>query len=604
MNASRHLPKRSSALAVPPPTVLSVSPGSGSVAGGTSVTVTGTNFSGASNVRFGANAAMSFTVNSDTRITAIAPPGTGTVQVTVTTPAGISSQFVTYAYTQVAGPVLSSVTPASGPAAGGTTVTLTGSGLSGTTAVRFGSTVASSFTVVSDTQVTAVAPAGSGTVQITVTTPGGTSNGVAYAYGSVPVVSGVSPNQGPVFGGNTVILTGSNFSGATAVTFGATTATSFTVDSDTRITAVAPPGTGTVQVTVTTPAGISSQFVTYAYTQVAGPVLSSVTPASGPAAGGTTVTLTGSGLSGTTAVRFGSTVASSFTVVSDTQVTAVAPAGSGTVQITVTTPGGTSNGVAYAYGSVPVVSGVSPNQGPVFGGNTVIVTGSNFSGATAVTFGTTTATSFTVDSPTRISAVVPPGAAGAVQITVTGPGGTSAPGATYFYLAAPVLTGVTPASGPLGGGISVTLTGSHFLNATAVRFGAAAASFTVVSDTRITAVAPPSSTTGAVQVTVTTPGGTGGDLTYEYLAAPVLTALSPAVGRVSGGDIVTLTGSGFARTTSVRFGTVTAAFTVVSDTALTAAAPPGPPGPVGVTVTTPGGTSTALTYSRVPPPTI
>ncbi|MGW2403170.1 IPT/TIG domain-containing protein [Streptomyces sp. NPDC001739] len=419
-----------------------------------------------------------------------------------------------------------------------------------------------------------------------------------------PTVLTVSPASGSVAGGTSVTVTGTNFSGASNVRFGANAAISFTVTSDTRITAIAPPGTGTVQVTVTTPAGISSQFVTYAYTQVTGPVLSSVSPASGPAAGGTTVTLTGSGLSNTTAVRFGSTVATSFTVVSDAQVTAVAPAGSGAVQITVTTPGGTSNGVTYTYGSVPVVSSVSPNQGPVFGGNTVILTGSNFSGATAVTFGTATATSFTVDSPTRISAVVPPGAAGAVQITVTGPGGTSAPGATYFYLAAPVLTGVTPASGPLSGGTTVTLTGSHFLNATAVRFGAVAASFTVVSDTRITAVAPPAATAGAVQVTLTTPGGTGGDLTYEYLAAPVLTALSPATGPASGGEIVTLTGSGFARTTSVRFGTVTAAFTVVSDTALTAVAPPGPPGPVGITVTTPGGTSPALTYSRVLPPTI
>ncbi|MEE4419005.1 IPT/TIG domain-containing protein [Streptomyces bugieae] len=419
-----------------------------------------------------------------------------------------------------------------------------------------------------------------------------------------PSVLSVSPGSGSVAGGTSVTVTGANFTGATNVRFGANSATSFTVNSDTRITAVAPAGTGTVQVTVTTPAGISSQFVTYAYTQVTGPVLSSVTPPSGPAAGGTTVTLMGSGLSGTTAVRFGAVVAPSFTVVSDAQVMAVAPAGSGTVQITVSTPGGTSNGVAYTYASVPVVSSVSPNQGPVSGGNTVILTGVNFSGAAAVTFGSAPATSFTVDSPTRISAVVPAGAAGAVQVVVTGPGGTSAPGATYFYLGAPVLSSITPASGTLSGGTSVTLTGSQFLNATAVRFGAAAASFTVVSDTLITAVAPPASAAGSVQVTVTTPGGTSAGVSYEYLAAPVLTALSPAAGPLSGGDIVTLTGSGFARTTSVHFGTGTAAFTVVSDTALTAVAPPGPPGPVGVTVTTPGGTSTALTYSRVPPPTI
>ncbi|KUL43849.1 cell shape-determining protein [Streptomyces sp. NRRL F-4489] len=356
---------------------------------------------------------------------------------------------------------------------------------------------------------------------------------------------------------------------------------------------------------MTTASGTSSQFVTYAYTQVSGPVLSSVAPSSGPPSGGTPVTLTGAGLSGATAVRFGSTPASSFTVVSDTQVTAVAPAGSGTVQITVTTPGGTSNGLAYTYATVPAVSAVSPNQGPLSGGNTVTLTGSNFSGATAVTFGATPATAFSVVSPTTISAVVPAGLPGPVQITVTGPGGTSSPGVTYFYVAVPVLNDVQPGSGPLAGGNTVTLTGSHLLGATAVRFGStAASSFTVVSDTAITAVVPPGSTAGAVPVTVTTPGGTGGGVSYLYLGAPVLSALSPAQGPLSGGETVTLTGSGLGATTSVRFGTVPAAFTVVSDTAVTAVAPPGPAGPVGVTVTAPGGTSAAVTFTRVPPPVI
>ncbi|WP_245171220.1 IPT/TIG domain-containing protein, partial [Streptomyces decoyicus] len=74
-------------------------------------------------------------------------------------------------------PTLTSVTPTSGPTAGGTTVTLTGTGFTGATAVRFGATPAS-FVVNSATQITATAPAGSGTVQVTVTGPGGTSNGV------------------------------------------------------------------------------------------------------------------------------------------------------------------------------------------------------------------------------------------------------------------------------------------------------------------------------------------------------------------------------------------------------------------------------------------
>ncbi|MFE9889246.1 IPT/TIG domain-containing protein [Streptomyces scopuliridis] len=501
-------------------------------------------------------------------------------------------------------PTVSSLFPASGAA--GTVVTVTGTGFTGATAVRFGATAATSFTVLSDTQLTVTAPAGAGSVQVTVTTPGGTSSQfVTYTYtaASVPVLTSVVPGSGPAAGGTTVVLTGTGFSGATAVRFGATAATSFTVNSGTQITAVAPAGTGTVQVTVTTPGG-TSNGIPYTYVTASVPVLTSVVPGSGPTVGGTTVTLTGTGFSIATAVRFGATAATSFTVVSDTHITAVAPAGTGTVQVTVTTPGGTSDGIPYTYVTVPVVSGVSPDQGPLSGGNSVTLTGTGLAGATAVFFGATAATSFTVLSPTQIIAVAPVGAAGPVQVTVVTPGGASVPGATYFYVAAPLLTAASPVSGPVSGGNTVTLTGSNLIEATAVKFGAvAAASFTAVSDTQLTAVAPPSAA-GTVQITATTAGGTSNGVSYTYLAAPVLTALSPTLGPLSGGNSVTLTGTGLAGATAVTFGSAPAGFTVISDSHITAQAPPGAAGPVGVTVTTPGGTSPALTYTRVAPPSI
>ncbi|WP_237539814.1 MULTISPECIES: IPT/TIG domain-containing protein [unclassified Streptomyces] len=419
-----------------------------------------------------------------------------------------------------------------------------------------------------------------------------------------PTVSSLSPTSGSSAGGTSVTMTGTGFTGTTAVRFGATAATLFTVISDTRITAVAPAGTGTVQVTVTTPGGTSSQFVTYTYVTVAVPALSSVVPPSGPVSGGTTVTLTGTGLSSATAVRFGATAATSFTVISSTHIVAVAPAGTGTVQVTVTAPGGTSNGIPYTYAVVPVVSGVSPAQGPVSGGNTVTLTGTGFTGTTAVTFGAVPATSFTVVSPTQITAVVPAGAAGPVAVTAFASGGTSVPGTTYFYVATPALAGASPVSGPVSGGNAVVLTGAHLIEATAVRFGAtAASSFTAVSDTQLTAVAPPAAA-GTVQITVTTAGGTSNGIPYTYLTTPGLTSLNPAQGPVSGGNTVTLTGTGLAATTAVMFGAAPAAFTIVSDTQLTAQAPPGTAGPVAVTVTTPGGTSPALVYTRVPPPSI
>ena len=79
--------------------------------------------------------------------------------------------------------------------------------------------------------------------------------------GAVPAVTTLSPTSGPVAGGTSVTITGTGFTGATAVKFGSTAATSFTVNSATAITAKAPAGTGgMVKVTVTTPYGTSPAY--------------------------------------------------------------------------------------------------------------------------------------------------------------------------------------------------------------------------------------------------------------------------------------------------------------------------------------------------------
>ncbi|MFF0495339.1 IPT/TIG domain-containing protein [Nocardia aobensis] len=243
-------------------------------------------------------------------------------------------------------PTITSLSPSSGPTTGGTSVTITGTGFTGPTTVRFGTT-ATTFTLDSATQITAIAPAGAvGAVQVTVTTSAGTSNGATYTYLAVPALSGINPSQGATTGGTTVTLTGSGLTGATAVNFGTTPATSFTVDSDTQITAVAPAGTGIVSVTVTGPGGTSNS-ATYIYVVV--PSITSISPASGPTTGGNNVTITGTDFTGPLTVRFGTT-ATTFTVNSSTQITAVAPAhAAGTVQVTVTGSGGTSNGLAYTF---------------------------------------------------------------------------------------------------------------------------------------------------------------------------------------------------------------------------------------------------------------
>jgi hypothetical protein len=151
--------------------------------------------------------------------------------------------------------------------------------------------------------------------------------------------------------------------GATAVKFGSRSATSFTVNSESSITAVAPPwgsGDAVAEVTVTTPAGTSALSLGDSFLYE--PTVTKVEPAGGPPGGGTTVTISGAAFEGVytngsgerppfvKAVKFGSASATSFKVEPSGQISAVAPPGTGTVDVTVTTEGGTSaTGVADQF---------------------------------------------------------------------------------------------------------------------------------------------------------------------------------------------------------------------------------------------------------------
>ncbi len=256
---------------VPALKVTGLSPTTGSTLGGTEATITGSGFAGATAVSFGTTSAALFSVSSDTTIHVTAPAGTGTVDVTVTTPAGTSATSAADQYNYYAPAAVNGLSPTSGPAVGGTTVTITGSVLYAASAVRFG-TASAVYTVISNSKIVATAPPGTGTVDVRVTTPAGTSAVVTadkYTYVAAPAVSGLSPTSGPAVGGTKVTITGSVFSGASAVKFGTTAAASFSLSSASKIVATAPPGIGTVDVRVTTPAGTSAVVTADRYTYAA-----------------------------------------------------------------------------------------------------------------------------------------------------------------------------------------------------------------------------------------------------------------------------------------------------------------------------------------------
>jgi large repetitive protein len=352
---------------------------------------------------------------------------------------------------------------------------------------------------------------------------------------SAPVVRGISPASGP--SGIQVTISGSNFSGATLVRFGSNTASPFSVTSaqqgsgvvaeaGTQITVTAPPGTGTVPVTVSGPGGTSGAGVNFTYV---GPSITTVSPLFGPVGGGTPVTLTGSNFTGTSKVLFGSQPAQRFTVDSDHQITAVSPPFFGVQEfdILVTTPVGTSNPAPndqqFDYG--PGITnnsstGLNPATGPAGawnGGNTVTISGINFGTSAAVTFGNNLATVQST-TPNQIVVTVPPrtGSMSGIQsvpVVGTTAGGHSDGGPSYTYPAppAPTVSGLSPAGGPVTGTTTVIITGNNFIPTSGtqvtVNFGTNVTVCQVLSVTSVRCAAPKVAAAGQVDVQVTALGG-------------------------------------------------------------------------------------------------
>jgi len=378
---------------------------------GTSVVITGTNFTGATAVTFNGTAATTFTVNSATQITATVPSGATTGPIALTTPGGTATSASNF--TVIGSPTITGFSPTSGVA--GTNITITGSGFTGTTAVAFNG-ASSTFTVNSASQITTQVPSNATIGPITVTNSAGSASS-ASSFTPLPRITGFAPNNGTA--GTSIVLTGSNFLGATAVSFNGGNA-SFTVNSATQITATVPVDATQGKITVTTPAGSAASGPQFKPL----PVITSFSPTSG--APGITVTISGTNLLQASSVKFNGKNAASFTVDSASQISAVVPSGVSTGSIKVTTPGGTATS-AGNFTAAPSISNFSPSSGLV--GTSVTINGNNLTGVSVVTFNGTSAT-FVVNSTTKITATVPAGATTGL-ISVTNPGGTATSGSNF-----------------------------------------------------------------------------------------------------------------------------------------------------------------------------
>jgi IPT/TIG domain/Fibronectin type III domain len=197
--------------------------------------------------------------------------------------------------------------------------------------------------------------------------------------------------------------------------------------------------------------------------------------------------------------------------------------------------------LAPGFMPAPRVTGISTTRGPSSGGTSVTITGTGFTGATSVNFAGTPDTSITVTGDTSITLATPPSTAGTDDVTVTGPGGSSADSAAFqfTFVPAPVVTLIDPSNGPVAGGNSITITGSGLTYVSSVTFGDQAAGFTVNGDTSITAFIPASdSGVDNVGVTVSSIGGASLPLQYSYTAVASGTPGAPTIGTATAGDTV------------------------------------------------------------------
>lgn len=502
--------------------------------------IDGSNFVGVEEIRFNNSPAI-FTVLSDEKVAATVPIDATSGPISAITAFGTAVSFSRFAVA----PRIISFSPASGSA--GTLVIIEGANFLGTTAVTFNGRNAAAFTVIGETQLHAVVPAGasSGLLRVITTAGDAFSANDFVITGTGPVITDFSPTNG--MPGAVVTIEGRNFTAATAVRFNGVNAANFTVTAPTQIRATVPSGavTGPISVTGASGTGVSAK----PFVVTASPILTDFLPLGGPP--GTLVVIDGANFMGATAVKFNGINAASFSVTSESQISAVVPSGATTGPISVMTPKGTgASSTAFQVRTDPVISSFSPVSG--LPGTVVTIDGFNFLGSNAVKFGTNNAR-FQIVASTQISAIVPSGALTAA-ISVTTPNGVGVSSNQFVVTTGlPVITSFSPAAGLAG--TSVVLEGFNFLGATAVKFNGTNAQFTVTAATQIVCTVPPDATTGPISVT--TPLGTGFSA-LKFIAAPSIAGFSPTSGSAGAG--VVIRGTNFTDLIAVKFNGIAADF--------------------------------------------
>jgi hypothetical protein len=533
------------------PNITNLSPTVGPA--GTSVTITGTNFTltqGTNTVTFNGTPATP-TSWGPTSIVVPVPAGatTGNVVVTVS---GFASNGV--AFTAVPTPSINNLSPTSGPL--GTSVTITGTNFGssqGTSTVTFSGTPATP-TSWSATSIIVPVPSGATTGNVVVTVGGVQSNAIAFTV-IPPSVTSLSPSSGAI--GTSITITGTNFGaiqGTSVVRFNGTVASPASWG-DTIIVVPVPGGATTGNVVVTVGA-LSSNGVLF--TVLVPPTITNLSPTSGSV--GTSVTISGTNFGptqGASTITFNGALGTPASW-NGTGILVTVPVGATTGNVVVTVNGLSSNGSLFTI--IPISVSVSPTAVTLGTGasQNFVATVQNDSQGKGVTWslsgsgcsgtacGTIQPNNATAGEIYNAPAIAPnPPTVILTATSITDPTKSATATITVVQATAPNISILNPSSGPLGS--SVTITGTNFGNSqgsSVVWFSPSAAAITSWSNTSIVAIVPLSLLGfGNAQVQVVVLGLASNQVNFSITSPPAITSLNPTSGPA--GSSVTISGSNF-----------------------------------------------------------
>ena len=628
------------------PSIGSMSPAA-AVAGGAAftLTITGTNFTAASNATWGATA-LATTYESATELTASVPASlvvsADAICVTVSMD-GDTSSCATFTInpppaailglspaSAVAPGVAHTIHPSAPPPAVTSVTPATGStGPAVLTPPISGTIPSPSAYLLTASSSSAPLPSSNSNLSsdsLTTTFVGASKPAFAFSVNPPPTITSLSPTSTAATGATfTLTINGTNYlpgAGVTVVRWSHTALTT-TYVSSTQLTAVVPasliahPGMASISVVT---AGGTSSGVSFTVNP-APPIIIVMGMTRVPAGfGAFTLNIYGTNFTSTMVANFGATPLTA-TLVGGITLPVTIPASlvatAGKVSVTVTTAGGTSAPVTFVITPpLPIITSLSPNSASAGGaGFNLIVHGTNF--VTGMnTYMESTWVGAVTTSPTQLTATVPASliaTAGVVSVIVYLPGvGDSVSLPFTINPAPPTLTSLSPSSVTAGGaGFMLTITGKVFTTTSTAMWGTTPLGTVYVSPTQLRASVPASliEFLGTGSITVTSAAGTSASAVFTIHAAkPAISGLTPGVTTAGGaGFTLTINGAYFTSATTSKWGSTALTTAYVSSTQLTAAVPASlvaSAGTVSVTVTTAVGTSPPAAFTIYPPPRI